>query len=120
MVSIALGIIEKCSTRVLKDSHSVYVQCNFNHTMIKGILVILLYNDQNPAHKRGEVVALNTTKLSKQDVLVSGKSSGLHYITVHPILKKSNMLGSRIPFGQIVNIPELSTTPTGKRHIYHS
>ena len=112
-----LGIIKKCTTSVLNDSYLVHVHCDFDHTMIKGILVILLYNDLHPVNKRGEVVSLNTTKLSKQSVIVHGKSSGLHYITVHPILKKSHMLGSRIPFGQIIYIPEPSTAPTGKSEI---
>lgn len=106
---LLVGIIYNCFVDVFHNTFIVQVECKFSETIVKGILVLLIYNDPSHPHKRGAIQALNTTR--KSGVTLNGKIDGLHYITVHPILRSSNQLGTRIPFGKFINI---STIQTGK------
>lgn len=90
---------------VLENTYFVKIRCVFDEMIVKGLLAVLLYNDPKQHSKRGKISALETTKKSNSDLFVKGKASGLYYITIHSILRNSNKMGSRIPFGRIINIP---------------
>ena len=99
---------------VPQNTYSVQVQCHFNSTIISGILILLLHNDPINSDQRGEILAHNVTRISSASVLLPGRVYGSHYITIHPIVKNSDLLGSRIPFGQKIDISESKTVILGK------
>lgn len=111
------GIIDDCNASTIRGTYLVQVECHFNGTVIGGILILLLHNDPKESGERGKIIGKNIIRKSDTSVVTNGRVHGSYYFTIHPVLKKLGILGSRIPFGQRINIPKLETSVLGMANL---